>query len=107
MRLLAFLANAVLAVVLVPPMVWLTVTLVAGAGDPDDALVRSGLSLITLLLVATSLSNALFLLKPSSSSTMSDFDFSAAGGLYGWDICRGPSALHDQFRHGCGHVGAG
>jgi hypothetical protein len=66
LRVFAFLVNAFLAILLLPGVAWLTVYLLAGTGEPQQVLVRSGLLFIALLLVATSLSNALFLLRPPS-----------------------------------------
>ena len=66
LRVFAFLVNSLLAITLIPAVAWLTVSLLAGTGEPQQILVRSGLLFITLLLAATSLSNALFLLRPPS-----------------------------------------
>ena len=66
LRVFAFLVNALLAIMLLPAVAWLTVFLLADTGEPQQVLVRSGLLLIALLLVTTSLSNALFLLRPPS-----------------------------------------
>jgi hypothetical protein len=64
LRFSAFLVNGMMAVMLIPTVAWLAIYLVASPGDPEQVLVRSGLLFIALLLVATSLSNALFLLRP-------------------------------------------
>jgi hypothetical protein len=67
LRVSAVLVNALMAVLLIRAVSWLTVYVVLISGEPEQVLVRSGLLLIGLLLVATSLTNALFLLRPPAA----------------------------------------
>jgi hypothetical protein len=68
LRLLAIIMNALLAILMMPALAWLTVYLVAGFGSSQLIMVRSGLLFISLLLVATALCNALFLMRPPEAA---------------------------------------